>query len=153
MYSSGSVADVRTIFILFTPDSHPKQAPKTPGGVIRLHAVVIDEHPAIAPVAKERPSEHPDIGRRLKPAGRLQIKLTERLQRPVLLFRQQLDAHRGRHLARAALGLVLLSGGTRFGVVTGASAPCGAFRGAVTEDHLTGFAGFTQNVRLTAAGL
>src|SRR5687768_6305939 len=55
------------------------------------------------------------------------------LQLPILLLRQQLDAHFGSHLQSTVLGFVLLPGIQRFLIVTDASAPTRALRGAIAE--------------------
>src|SRR5690606_24386473 len=88
--------------------SHAEQPAETPRRVVRLRAVVVDEHLAVAAVAEERPAEGADVGRGLDPTRRLRVELAERLQRSVLGLRQERDAHLRSHLDRAALRLVLL---------------------------------------------
>src|SRR5690606_3318913 len=85
-----------------------QEPPETPAAVVRVRAVVVDEHTAVAAIAEQGPAESPHVLRRLDPAGRFRVKLPEGLQLPVLFFGQQLDAHGLGHLHRAALGRVLL---------------------------------------------
>ena len=72
------------------------------GSVVRLRAVLVNEHLARAPVAEEGATERPDLRRCGHPTGRLGIQFGQRLQFPVLFLREKGDAHLGSHLYGAA---------------------------------------------------
>src|SRR5690606_35432485 len=88
--------------------SHAERAAEAACGIVRLRAVVVHEHLAIAAVAEQCPAECAHITRCLDPAGSLRIEFAELLQLLVLFLRQQVDAHCGSHLDSIALRLVLL---------------------------------------------
>ena len=130
----------------------PAHAPEASGGVVRLHAIVINEDLAIAPVTEQGAAEGPDLGWRVDPAGGLQVELAKLLQGAVLRFGQQVDAHGGGHFDGAVVGLVLFSGGSGFAVIAGASAAGGAFWGAVAEGELAGLGVMADDVGFAACG-
>lgn len=133
-------------------NSNPEQAPEASGGVVRLHAIVINEDLAIAPVTEQGAAEGPHLGWRVDPAGGLQVEVAELLQGAVLRFGQQVDAHGGGHFDGAVVGLVLFSGGSGFAVVAGASAAGGAFWGAVAEREVAGLGVVADDVGFAACG-
>src|SRR5207253_6269078 len=68
----------------------------------------------------------------------------------ILFFRQELDAHGGRQVHGAALGLVFLPRLKGFAVVAKASAAAGTFRGAIIENIFARLPVPTDHVRLPA---
>src|SRR5678815_3620463 len=114
--------------------SSAKCCPEASGSVLRLRAVVVHEHLAVAAIAEEGSTELPELRRCLDPARRLGVELAQLLQRSVLFLGQQIDAHGGRHVDRASRRLVLFPGCKRFLVVADAPAPGGALCRAVAED-------------------
>lgn len=132
--------------------SDPQRAAERPGGVVRRRAVVIHEHVAVAAIGEKRAAESPDVGRRLQPARRLRIEFSKVLQRPVLRFREQLDAHGGRQIDGVVFRLERLSRVLRRTVVAGAPAALRTLRRTIAEDVLAGLRVVTDDIGL-AAGL
>lgn len=135
-----------------TQHSHPNHSPKPSRRVIRLHPVVVHEHPPITPVAEEGAAEGADVGWGVEPGGGLLVELAQGLQRAVLVFGQQFDTHFVGHADGAVLWFVFLScfqGGV---VVAEASAACRAFRGAIAEGESSGFRVVADHVRFAAGG-
>ena len=59
--------------------SHPNHSPKPSRRVIRLHPVVVHEHPSITPVAEEGAAEGADVGRGVEPGGGLLVEFAQGL--------------------------------------------------------------------------
>src|SRR4051812_874505 len=74
------------------PSSGFQHAPETPGGVIRLGAVVIGEDLAVAAVAEECATQAADALGRADPARCFAVELANCLQLAVLLLGQQGNA-------------------------------------------------------------
>jgi hypothetical protein len=83
---------------------HSGPSAKSAGRIVRLRTVVIDKDPPVAAIAEKRSIERANVGRCLDPTGSFRIELSEHLQRPVLLFREQGDARSWQRLLRP-LGL------------------------------------------------
>src|SRR5690606_41747975 len=115
--------------------SDAKPAPEAPGRVVGLGAVVVREHPVVAPVAEQGATQLPQFGRRVDPARGPRVELAQRLQLPVLHFAQEFDTHGGGHAGGTVLRLVLLAGLERFGVIADAAPAGGALGRAVAEDE------------------
>src|SRR5690606_39518621 len=81
------------------------------------------------------------------------VEFAELLQVPVLLLGEQLYAHRGGHVDRAAGRLVLFPRLQRLAVITEAAAARRAFRGAVAEDVLARSRVLPDDVRLAPGSL
>src|SRR4051812_28674687 len=96
----------------------PQRATETPGGVVRLRTVVIQEDVAEASIAKEGALEFPDFRRCFHPARRFRIELSKFLQLSILFFHQKLDAHGSCHIHSGSFWLVFFSCLQRFTVVT-----------------------------------
>jgi hypothetical protein len=96
---------------------------------------VVDEHRVVAPVAEQRAAELADLRRSLDPTRGLQVEFAHALQLAVLRLAEQLDAHRRRHLDRAARRFVLLARVERRAVVAQTAATFGRLRAAVDEAH------------------
>src|SRR5690606_17768515 len=101
--------------------SHPQEAAKSPCRVVRLGAVVVHEHAAVAAVAKKGASPCAHVLGGGEPAGGFQVELTYRLQGAVLRFIQQLDTHGRRGFDGAALWFGLLARVPRRTVIAEAS--------------------------------
>src|SRR5690606_11791720 len=120
----------------------------------RLRAVVIHEDMFVAAVGEDRAAELANLGRRLDPARRRGVELTELLQLPILRLRQNLDAHVRRHIDRVTpFGLGCLPRLPRFAVIAQASAAGRALRRAVEKDDLAGLLVLADDIRLAAAAL
>jgi hypothetical protein len=59
---------------------------ESPGAIVRVRTVVIEEDLVIAAIAEEGAAEFSDIRRCLHPARRFQIELSEFLQFSILFF-------------------------------------------------------------------
>ena len=64
----------------------PERATESPGGIVRVCAVVIHKDMVVATVAKERTAKLPDLGGGCHPTGGLGVELLKLLQSPVLFF-------------------------------------------------------------------
>src|SRR4051812_29944210 len=83
----------------------PERAPESPSGIVRLGTVVVQEDGVVAPIAEQRATALPDLGGCLHPAGRGGIELTNLLEPPILVHRQQCGAHGIGHVDSLVLGL------------------------------------------------
>ena len=79
-------------------------------------------------------------------------KLAQRLQLPILFFRQNLDADRGGHVQGAVLRLVFFPCLERCAVVADASTALRAFAGTVDENEFACLLVVADDVRLTTSG-
>jgi hypothetical protein len=131
--------------------SHPQHPPKPPGSVVRLGAVVVDEHLAVAEITEEGTSQLSDVGRGLYPAGRFLVKGAQLLQRPVFFFFQQRNAHGSSHVQGILGRGMFFSGLLCFPVVTHASAAFGAFCRAIVEEVLARLRILADYIRFAAA--
>src|SRR5690349_6331322 len=109
-------------------------AAESSGGVVRLGAVVIEEDVIVAPIAEDGAAEFSDLSRRLHPARRLQIELSEQLQVAILIFGQEFDADRRCHIDGAVFWFVLFPGGQRLTIVTETATAVWTFGGTVEEE-------------------
>ena len=77
--------------------------------VVRFRTVVVNEHHAKPPVAKEGTAERTHIWRCQHPARRFQVELAELLQGTILRFGKQFDAEGGGLLDGTPARLVLFA--------------------------------------------
>src|SRR5687768_16452047 len=102
-------------------NSQPQHPPKRSAAVVGLRAVVIHKDTAEPAIAKEATAEFSHFSRRLHPARRLRIELSEFLQFSIFVLRQNLDPHRRRHIHCIVLRLVFFPRIQSFAIVAHAS--------------------------------
>ena len=111
---------------LFLLDS--EQATEPASGIIRFGAVVIRENRVVATITKKCAAEFSDTRRRFHPARSFRIDIFTLLQLSILLFGQNLNAHRSCQIKRVAVWFNILHGVQRYAVVAKPSAVCRTLR-------------------------
>ena len=103
----------------------------------------------VAAISKDGAAEFSNLSRCFQPALSLGIEVSKFLQRSILFFRQELNAHGGGHINRVtAWRLPLLR---RLTVVTNLSAAGRTLRRAIVKDVLARPFILSDNIRFTAS--
>lgn len=114
---------------------------------------MVCENPSVPTVSEKGATQCPHFIRSPYPTRSFRIEVTEQLQTPVLVLRQEFDSHGLRHVDGAILRLVLFSRIQRLAVVTKAPAAFRAFVRAVEKDVLPRFSVMFDDVRLATRPL
>src|SRR5262245_59227381 len=126
-----------------------ERATESPGGIVRLRAVVTREDAAVAAVAIKRSTEFPNIRRGIYPARRLLVELAQLLQREIFFFGQKLDAHFVGQIHGGGFRSSLLARQPSFTVIANTDAAFGSFRRAIPKDVGAGLFILAHNIWFT----